>query len=286
MGSPLSREEVLDELGFLATVEHALVVEYLSVFCALGHDLEADEGGATTDEGRNAASAASTLAMDEMFRLRNISFGLVDAGRVRAAGTCRQHLERRVRRNRARPAERGPARTTTRTRAGDRFGRRCAVLAVGSSGHVRPGVRGRPPRPTAAAHRRRRANARFGARATARRPGGGCAGHAPARDPPGGHRLVRAACSRSATEAIAWSSPPCKSGSRHSRACLGASMAGAPSPADGRAASSRALVRNKTARGLRRIRANGRAAAGRVLGCDSCGWACSISLPTTRTTPW
>ena len=69
MASPLSREDVLDELGFLATVEYALVVEYLSVFCALGHDLEADEGGATTDEGRNAVSAASTLAMDEMFRM-------------------------------------------------------------------------------------------------------------------------------------------------------------------------------------------------------------------------
>jgi len=86
MASSLSREEVLDELEFLATVEHALVVEYLSVFCALGHDLEADEGGATTDEGRNAASAASTLAMDEMFRLKNISFGLVDAGRFAQLG--------------------------------------------------------------------------------------------------------------------------------------------------------------------------------------------------------
>ena len=34
MASPLSREDVLDELGFLATVEHALVVEYLSVLRA------------------------------------------------------------------------------------------------------------------------------------------------------------------------------------------------------------------------------------------------------------
>lgn len=37
----LSREQVLDELDFLATVEHALIVEYLSVYCALGYDLDA-----------------------------------------------------------------------------------------------------------------------------------------------------------------------------------------------------------------------------------------------------
>jgi hypothetical protein len=43
---PLSREQVLDELEFLATVEHALIVECLSVHCALGHDLPADQGRA------------------------------------------------------------------------------------------------------------------------------------------------------------------------------------------------------------------------------------------------
>jgi hypothetical protein len=37
---PLSHERVLDELEFLAKVEHALVVECLSVCCALGHDLD------------------------------------------------------------------------------------------------------------------------------------------------------------------------------------------------------------------------------------------------------
>jgi hypothetical protein len=35
-GSPLTREQVLDELDFLAKVEHALVVECLSVCYALG----------------------------------------------------------------------------------------------------------------------------------------------------------------------------------------------------------------------------------------------------------
>jgi hypothetical protein len=77
---PLSREQVLDELGFLATVEHALVVEYLSVCCALGHDLEPVEGGATTPQGHEAAGTASALAQGEMFHLKGVNSGLVDAG--------------------------------------------------------------------------------------------------------------------------------------------------------------------------------------------------------------
>jgi hypothetical protein len=83
---PLTAERVLDELEFLATVEHALIVEYLSVCCALGHDLAAEEDGATTDQGRNAAGAASDLAFDEMFRLKHICFALVDAGRLPKLG--------------------------------------------------------------------------------------------------------------------------------------------------------------------------------------------------------
>jgi hypothetical protein len=38
-GSSLTREQVLDELEFLAKVEHALVIECLSVCYALGYDL-------------------------------------------------------------------------------------------------------------------------------------------------------------------------------------------------------------------------------------------------------
>jgi hypothetical protein len=44
-GSSLTREQVLDELEFLAKVEHALVIECLSVCYALGYDLGPDEGG-------------------------------------------------------------------------------------------------------------------------------------------------------------------------------------------------------------------------------------------------
>ncbi len=39
--APLNREQVLDKLEQLADVEHALIVEYLTVSCALGHDLSA-----------------------------------------------------------------------------------------------------------------------------------------------------------------------------------------------------------------------------------------------------
>jgi hypothetical protein len=82
----MSREQALDELEFLATVEHALVVEYLSVSCAFGHDLAAEDGGSTTAEGRNAADAASSLALGQMFRLKRVSFGLIDAGRSAQLG--------------------------------------------------------------------------------------------------------------------------------------------------------------------------------------------------------
>jgi hypothetical protein len=80
--SPLTREQVLDELEFLAKVEHALVVECLSVCYALGYDLGADEGGATTRQGSEAAAAASSLAQQtEMFHLDDLNNALVHANR-------------------------------------------------------------------------------------------------------------------------------------------------------------------------------------------------------------
>jgi hypothetical protein len=82
----LSGGEVLVELGRLASVEHALVVEYLSVRCALGHDLDADEGGAATAPGRDAADTASSLAIGDMFRLRRINDALVSAGQLAELG--------------------------------------------------------------------------------------------------------------------------------------------------------------------------------------------------------
>ena len=78
---PLSREQVLDELEFLATVEHALIVECLSVHCALGHDLTAAQGGPATQQGSDAAAVASSLAQDQMFHLKGINTALLNAER-------------------------------------------------------------------------------------------------------------------------------------------------------------------------------------------------------------
>jgi hypothetical protein len=83
---PLTSEDVLDELELLATVGHALVVEYLSVSCALGHDLEPQDGGATSSQGRDAAATASRLAQGEMFHLAEINQALVVAGRPAQMG--------------------------------------------------------------------------------------------------------------------------------------------------------------------------------------------------------
>jgi hypothetical protein len=78
--TPLTRDEVLDQLRVLATVEHALIVEYLSVQCALGHNLPADEGGGATEELRAVANLAGNLAQDEMRHLRLLHQALADAG--------------------------------------------------------------------------------------------------------------------------------------------------------------------------------------------------------------
>ena len=59
----------MDQLQFLLTVEHALIVEYLSVCCALGHDLRAEDGGPATQSARDAAIAANGLADAQMLRV-------------------------------------------------------------------------------------------------------------------------------------------------------------------------------------------------------------------------
>jgi hypothetical protein len=85
-GGTLDRDQVLDELELLTTVEHALVVEYLSVSCALGHDLPAGEGGAATTQGHDVAVEAGELAVVAMFRLKALNLGLVEAGRSAQLG--------------------------------------------------------------------------------------------------------------------------------------------------------------------------------------------------------
>jgi len=66
---PLTRDQVLDEVAFLITVEHALIVEYLSVSCALGYDLAGADGGPADGPGRAAAAAARNQADFLMLRV-------------------------------------------------------------------------------------------------------------------------------------------------------------------------------------------------------------------------
>ncbi len=76
MAGPLTAEQVLEQLDFLTTLEVALILEYLSVQCAFGHDLAADEGGPTTPEGRAVADAAFGLAFAQMSRLKGADLAL------------------------------------------------------------------------------------------------------------------------------------------------------------------------------------------------------------------
>lgn len=84
--APLTQAQVLSELYFLATVEHALVVEALSVSYAFGTDLDADEGGAITDQGRAVADAASSLAQSQMFLMKGVNLALAAAGQFTDLG--------------------------------------------------------------------------------------------------------------------------------------------------------------------------------------------------------
>ena len=80
--TPLTEEAVLDELEFLATVEHALIVEYLTASYALGYGLDdASAGGTTAGTVSDAANAFSNLAQTEMAHLRRINFALAGVGR-------------------------------------------------------------------------------------------------------------------------------------------------------------------------------------------------------------
>src|SRR3954464_6004777 len=82
MAVAADREALLDELEVLAGVEHALVVEWLTVSCALGADLPPEEGGPLTDAARDAAVTAASLAFGEMTHLSRVCRALVDAGRT------------------------------------------------------------------------------------------------------------------------------------------------------------------------------------------------------------
>ena len=78
----MTGDEVLAEVGNLAALEHAVIVECLSVHCALGHDLEAAQGGSASPAVRQAAGIASGYAQHVvMDRFKNLNLALLDAGR-------------------------------------------------------------------------------------------------------------------------------------------------------------------------------------------------------------
>lgn len=81
----MTREGLLDELDFLASVSHALCVEYLSIHSALGHDLRSAEtpSGPRVSE---AASAAFLAALGEMGLLHRVNRALTLAGRPAQVG--------------------------------------------------------------------------------------------------------------------------------------------------------------------------------------------------------
>jgi hypothetical protein len=83
---PLSRDQVLDEVEFLLTVEHALIVEYLSVRCALGYDLDTAHGGPVTQAGREAAAEADSQADLLMLKVGRVVRALHGVRTVTALG--------------------------------------------------------------------------------------------------------------------------------------------------------------------------------------------------------
>ncbi len=74
LGMTWTREQALAELDFLATVEHALLVEYQWIFCALGHDIDGVD-----PRVHDAAQVVSGMSVDAMRQLRRINNALASA---------------------------------------------------------------------------------------------------------------------------------------------------------------------------------------------------------------
>jgi hypothetical protein len=77
----LTSDQVLDELDYLATVCHSVLVEALTIAGAAGRDLPPDQFGPVNDSASALAQAGSGIAQSEMFRFRRLNDALVAAGR-------------------------------------------------------------------------------------------------------------------------------------------------------------------------------------------------------------
>lgn len=75
----LGEERVLAELCLLASIEHALCVEYLVIECALGHGQALADTGDVAQRVSKAAASASDLARNEMRHLHLVNRALVAA---------------------------------------------------------------------------------------------------------------------------------------------------------------------------------------------------------------
>src|SRR5438128_132232 len=84
--APLTSDLVLDELDFLTTVCHAVLVEALTIQGAAGRSRPADEFGPVNDQAEGLAEVAGGIAMNEMFRLKRINDALLAAGRPGETG--------------------------------------------------------------------------------------------------------------------------------------------------------------------------------------------------------
>lgn len=84
--APLTSDQVLDELDFLTTVCHAVIVEALTIQGAAGGSRPADEFGPVNEQAERLAEVAGGIAMGEMFRLKRLNDALLAAGRPGETG--------------------------------------------------------------------------------------------------------------------------------------------------------------------------------------------------------
>ena len=84
--APLTSDQVLDELDFLTTVCHAVIVEALTIQGAAGRSRPDDQFGPINDQAAGLAQVGSSIAQSEMFRLRRLNDALLAAGRPGETG--------------------------------------------------------------------------------------------------------------------------------------------------------------------------------------------------------
>ena len=145
--APLTSDQVLDELGFLTTVCHAVLVEALTIQGAAGRDLPADQFGPINDQADGLAQVASSIALGEMFRLKRLNDALLAAGRAGETGRATSISSDSVPEISLAPLtpeqfiDIVPREVAIGQAIGERYG------PAGAGGHHRAGVQRRPAHP-------------------------------------------------------------------------------------------------------------------------------------------